>query len=112
VTPTIERALGLTVDRGALIQSVGPDSTADRAGLRAYDVIVAVDGAPIQSDEELIRQLAARAGHRDVARRRAPGRAPDVMVKLTERPVPVSAQGRMRKSDARQAAGGSRVRWG
>jgi serine protease Do len=28
-----------------------------------------------------------------------------VTVKLTERPVPASAQGRMRKSDARQAAG-------
>ena len=106
VTPTIERALGLTVDRGALIQSVGPDSTADRAGLRAYDVIVAVDGSPIQSDEELIRQLAARAPGTatslDVVRQ---DERQTVTVKLTERPVPVSAQGRMRKSDARQAAG-------
>jgi serine protease Do len=106
VTPTIERALGLAVDRGALIQSVGPDSTADRAGLRAYDVVVAVDGTPIQSDEDLIRQLAARAPGTatslDVVRE--DGRH-TMTVKLTERPVPVSAQGRMRKSDARQAAG-------
>jgi serine protease Do len=106
VTPVIEHALGLTVDLGALVQSVGADSTADRAGLRAYDVIVAVDGNPVQSDEDLIRQLAARAPGTATTLEvvRENGRQ-SMTVKLTERPVPASAQGRMRKSDARQATG-------
>ncbi|HEX5475599.1 MAG TPA: trypsin-like peptidase domain-containing protein [Vicinamibacterales bacterium] len=87
VTPDLQRSLGLTVSRGALVQDVTPDSPAERAGLRLYDVIVQVDGRDIWTNDELIREISGRQpgtlarlslvrdGHRD-----------STTVKLAERP--------------------------
>jgi serine protease Do len=60
VTPDLQRALGLSVSRGAVVQDVSVNSPAERAGLRPYDVIVDVEGQPVASNEELIREIAAR----------------------------------------------------
>jgi serine protease Do len=60
VTPALQRALGLSVARGAVVQDVGMNSPAARDGLRPYDVIVDVEGRPVSSNEELIREIAAR----------------------------------------------------
>lgn len=106
LTAPLVAALHLSVDRGALVQDVGVGTPAERAGLRAYDVIVAADGAEIRSDDELIRHVAARAPGTltilDVVRGAVRER---IAVKLTERPVPPSAQGRMPRADVRPAAG-------
>lgn len=107
VTPALRRALGLTVDRGALVQEVPTDTPADRAGLRTYDVIVSADDLAIRSDEELIRYIsgrvpgtAARLGVVRQAERRT------VHVKLAERPVPETARRRTEQAtDARPASG-------
>jgi membrane protease YdiL (CAAX protease family) len=40
-------------DQGCVVTSVAADSTADRAGLRAGDVITAVDGTPVGNFQEL-----------------------------------------------------------
>ncbi|HEY3884540.1 MAG TPA: trypsin-like peptidase domain-containing protein, partial [Vicinamibacterales bacterium] len=40
VTPDLQRSLGLTVSRGAIVQDIAADSPAQHAGLRPYDVIV------------------------------------------------------------------------
>jgi len=53
LTPDLARALGTTHTEGALIARVVPGSAAQRAGLRASDLIVAVDGRPIQNASEL-----------------------------------------------------------
>ena len=87
VTPALQRSLGLTVSRGAIVQEVTPNSPAERAGLRPYDVIVDVEGQPIGSNEELIREISARqpgsVAKLDVVRE---GRRQSLAVKLAERP--------------------------
>ena len=49
VTPSIAEALNLDVVQGALVSQVVPGSAAEKAGLRAGDVIVEVDGRPVDS---------------------------------------------------------------
>src|SRR3954453_17829481 len=87
VTPALQRALGLAVSRGAIVQEVTVNSPAERAGLRPYDVIVDVEGQPIASNEELIRDIAARqpgsTAKLDIVR---DGRRQSLPVKLAERP--------------------------
>ena len=60
VDPDLQRSLGLPTTRGALVQDVTAGSPGERAGLRPYDLIVAVDGASVGSNDELIRHVAAR----------------------------------------------------
>jgi serine protease Do len=87
VTPALQRALGLTVSSGAVVQDVSPSSPAERAGLRPYDVIVDVDGHAVSSNEQLIRDIASRqpgtAATLAVVR---DGRRQSLAVKLAERP--------------------------
>lgn len=52
-------ALGLTDARGALVAGVEKGTPADAAGVRAGDVIVAVDGAAVRDPRELARAVAA-----------------------------------------------------
>ena len=88
VTPSLQRALALTVSEGALVQDVTPRSPAERAGLRAYDVIVQVEGRPVVTNQELIRDIAARqpgsVARLEVVRE---GRRHALTVKLAERPA-------------------------
>jgi serine protease Do len=87
VTPAMQRALNLTVSRGAMVQDISPQSPAERAGLRPYDVILEVEGQTVATNEELIRDISRRqpgtvaklAVLRD-------GRRHAMAVKLAERP--------------------------
>jgi serine protease Do len=87
VTPALQRALSLAVDEGALVQDVTPQSPAERAGLRPYDVIVQVEGRPVLTNQELIRDISARQpgtiARLEVVRE---GRRQPLTVKLAERP--------------------------
>ena len=87
VTPALQQTLGLSVTQGALIQDLTPRSPAERAGLKAYDVIVEVEGQPVTTNEELIRDISARqpgtVAKLDVIR---DNRRFTVPVKLAERP--------------------------
>src|SRR4030095_7509431 len=60
VDPDLQRSLGLRTPAGALVQDVSAGSPAARAGLRTYDVIVAVDGQAIVASDELIQMIASR----------------------------------------------------
>jgi len=87
VDPDLERSLRLPVNHGALVQDVTVGSPADRAGLRAYDIVTALDDHAIASDDQLIREVAARApgspAHLKFVR---DGREQSLTVKLAERP--------------------------
>ena len=53
LTPDLAEALGLDVERGALVSRVESGSPAEAAGLQAGDVIVAVNGAKVAGSREL-----------------------------------------------------------
>jgi serine protease Do/serine protease DegQ len=53
VTPAVAKQLGLTVTEGAVVQKVEPGSTAEQAGLRPRDVVIATNGRPVRSSAEL-----------------------------------------------------------
>ena len=58
VKPDMAKALGLKDASGALIGSVLPDEPADKAGLKAGDIIVRVGKTDIHSASELTRSVA------------------------------------------------------
>jgi len=89
ITPALGSALGLSVDHGALIHAVGTDSPAERAGLQPYDVVVAADQESIQTDEDLLRHITARAPGTLVSLRvMRDTTASTIVVKLADRPGP------------------------
>ena len=87
VTPALQRALKLSVSRGAMVQDVTAGSPAERAGLRPYDVVLTVEGRAVGSNEELIRDISSRQpgslARLEVLRE---GRRHTMQVKLAERP--------------------------
>ncbi len=83
----LERSLKLTVTHGALVQDITAGSPADRAGLRPYDVITSLDDRTIENDDQLIREISARApGSPARLRLVRDGREQTFTVKLAERP--------------------------
>ena len=61
LTPDLAEAFGHNTKHGAFINQVMPGSSADKAGLKAGDIVVAVDGKAIKSFGEL-RALIATTG--------------------------------------------------
>jgi serine protease Do len=87
VDPDIEHSLNLPVRHGAMVQDVTDGSPADRAGLRPYDVIVSLDDLGILNEDQLIREIAARApGSTARLKLVRDGREQAAIVKLAERP--------------------------
>ena len=110
----LQQSLKLPVARGALVQDVSDGSPGERAGLKPYDTIVAIDGSDVTNDDDLIRTIASKSpgtavrlsvvrdGHREA-----------LTVKLAERPGRESDEARKagttpverRKSDADDPVG-------
>ena len=91
VDPALEVALKLPSARGALIASIGKGSPAEAAGLEPGDVVVAWNGTPVSTNEDLkidaqlsapgtrVRVALVRDGkrvEREVVPRLAPAKAP------------------------------------
>src|SRR5438552_4993592 len=88
VDQDLERSLKLTVDHGALVQDITAGSPAERAGLRPYDIITSLDERAIASDDQLIREISARApGSAARLRLVRDGHDQTATVKLAERPA-------------------------
>jgi serine protease DegQ len=65
VTPALAEAL-VNVESGALINQVVEDSAAQAAGLQAGDVVIAVDGAPIDNAGDLRNRIGLKRVDDDV----------------------------------------------
>jgi serine protease Do len=86
--PDLVESLGLGSVAGALVQDVTEGSPGARAGLRAYDVILSVDGEDVRSNDDLVRRIAARAPGMTVRLRLVrDGLEQHLAVRLTERPA-------------------------
>ena len=59
VTPDLAKSFNLDADKGALISEVIKDSPADKAGLKAGDIVLEFDGKQIGEFNELPRIVAA-----------------------------------------------------
>lgn len=57
LTPDLTEGLGLSVQSGVIVSDVLPDSTADRAGLKIRDVILSIDGLPVDNVPLLVLSL-------------------------------------------------------
>jgi Do/DeqQ family serine protease len=63
VTPGLAQALELGTDRGALVTQVEPGSPSEQAGIQPGDVVVEINGKPIDSSAELRNEIGlVRAG--------------------------------------------------
>jgi S1-C subfamily serine protease len=82
LTPTLARHLGYEPTRGAIVSAVRDESPADRAdihggdgretfnGVRVTqggDVIVAIDGTPVRSADDVVREISERLPGQTVA---------------------------------------------
>ncbi len=88
VDPDLQRSLSLKSASGALVQDVTPNSPGARAGLRTYDLILAVDGKPVAGNDQLIQSIASRSpGTTATLQVLRDNRSMNVTVKLAERPL-------------------------
>jgi serine protease Do len=113
--PDLRRSLGLSARNGVLVQDVTEGSPAARAGVRPYDLIVAVDGKAIEGNDPLIQLIAARQpGTTATLQLVRDGRSLSVPVKLAERPPrdprPASAEDEPQPSRQRGPVLGISVR--
>lgn len=93
VTPDIAESVGLDRPFGALITSIIDNSPASKVGLRAGDVIIAINGSPIEHTDALGYRLATLAVGEDVTMRvQRRFRAMDVVVQLEKRPEELGGQ--------------------
>jgi serine protease Do len=58
VTPSLARSLNLKAAKGALVSEVTKGGPAEKAGIRRGDIIVSLDGGPIETANELRNRLA------------------------------------------------------
>ncbi|NGX15204.1 trypsin-like peptidase domain-containing protein [Wenzhouxiangella sp. XN24] len=87
LTPDQARALGLRDAYGIILTTVQPDSPADRAGLRANDVITHVNDEPVVVWQDALRSIAAmKPGTKVILGGSRLGRPFRVEAEVTERP--------------------------
>ena len=61
VTPDIASSLGMARPEGALVVSLHPESPLTKSGLKRGDVILAIEGKPVESAQELGYRVATTA---------------------------------------------------
>jgi hypothetical protein len=63
--PMLAAHLGIPVGRGALVRQVQPESQAAEIGLKRYDVVLEIDGAPVEDVTLLAKTLRQKAATRE-----------------------------------------------
>jgi serine protease Do len=87
ITPPLATGLGLASDRGVVLSDVLPSGPGALAGLRAGDVVVALDGKPMENGRQLDVNVYRRAPGETVTLSVSRGRQSlEVPVQVVERP--------------------------
>jgi serine protease Do len=87
VTPGIAESLGLKDHKGALVAEVTPGGPSDQAGLKAGDLVRAINGREVDSSADLLRQVAlAHPGDAVRLSVRRDGRLQEITVHAGVRP--------------------------
>jgi len=94
VTPALAKQFGLADAKGALISDVLSGTPAERAGLKRGDVIVKVDGVPIDSPGHLRNTVAETAvGEKMTLTVMRDGHEKEVAVTIAEQPKDMTQRG-------------------
>ncbi|MEM8608152.1 MAG: trypsin-like peptidase domain-containing protein [Myxococcota bacterium] len=97
ITPELASHFGGELNGGALISSVVEDGPADKAGLKAGDVIVAVDDAEIREGHDLLRTVLRKdVGERLNVKVRRGSDTVKLKVVAGERPTEDGAQSKLK----------------
>ena len=87
ITPSLATGLGLVFDRGVVLSDVTPSGPAEAAGLRPGDVVIALDGKPMENARQFDVNLYRRVpGDRVALRVRRGPEALDLQVSVVARP--------------------------
>jgi len=87
LTPEFAEVFGLKNSKGVLVPEVTKDSAADKAGLKHNDVILELDGEPVESDSALQKRISMlKPGSRVELVVWRDGRRKTINVKLGKRP--------------------------
>jgi serine protease Do len=93
ITPDIAAQEGITGTQGALVREVATDGPAAKAGLKAGDVVIAVNGQPVNDQNDLRSRVAAFQPNDEITLTVVKGTANgpidqhDLKLKLGERPA-------------------------
>jgi serine protease Do len=95
VTPELAKGLGLQQSSGVAITQVESGGPAAKAGLKAGDVVTAVDGKPIYTDNELRLRISSTEPGKTVSLKvvREDGSSKDIPVTLAQLPSRDREQG-------------------
>lgn len=95
VTPELAAGLGLKIAGGVVLTQVEPDGPAAKAGLKAGDVVTAVNGAPVNTANDLRLKISGTAPGATVklSTLRANGTTQEIPVTLVQLPSDRSARG-------------------
>jgi serine protease Do len=116
LTPDVARTFGRPSYSGVVVSEVVTDSPAQRAGLRAGDIILEVDRTPVQRAQALrwkvaqtgpgspLRVRINRAGHPSLVAI-VPVAMPAMVAKSAQRPFPLSPHGALPPTGPEAAAG-------
>jgi serine protease Do len=106
VTKELADSFGLAKAEGALVNTVEKDSPAAQGGIKAGDIVLAVNGKPVESSADLPRMIGeARPGDSVNLRVQREGKPRDISVRLGEAPQERVASAPTQKPEAARPTG-------
>jgi S1-C subfamily serine protease len=106
ITSDLAKSLGLESVRGVLVNSVDADGAGQRAGIRAGDIITAVNGVRVDNANSLRNHIAGTPPGTEVTLTiLRDGREQQLRARLTELPADKEANSAARSEDRREQLG-------